>query len=80
MTFRLTYLYLHNNSIGGQNVGNVDAMTGLIKATQINLSGNTGMSCSELTTLINALGSPPVDTDNTTNPDVATNGVNCTNP
>jgi len=77
----LTRLLLNNNSIGGQNVGYVDALTGLINAEQIYLNGNAGMSCSELTTLINALGSPPVDTDsNPGTQDVATNGVNCTNP
>ena len=77
----LIYLFLNSNSIGGQNVGNVDALTGLINADRITLNGNAGMSCSELTTLINALESPPVDTDyNYTTMEVATNGVNCTNP
>jgi len=77
----LIHLGLNDNNIGGQNVGNVDTLTSLINATRIYLNDNTGMSCSELTTLINALGSPPVDTDNNTETtDVATNGVNCTNP
>ncbi|VAW94488.1 hypothetical protein MNBD_GAMMA23-2276 [hydrothermal vent metagenome] len=77
----LIYLRLSYNSFGGQNAGNVDTLTGLINAARIYLFGNTGMSCSELTTLINVLGSPPVDTDNNAaSTDVATNGVNCTNP
>ncbi len=77
----LTDLRLSYNNIGGQNTGNVDALTSLVNAIAINLSGNRSMSCNELTTLINALGSPPVNIDgNSATTDVATNGVNCTNP
>ncbi|MEE8388007.1 MAG: hypothetical protein V3R65_05475, partial [Acidiferrobacterales bacterium] len=77
----LTVLLLYNNSIGGQGVGNVNSLTSLTSATEIGLSGNIGMSCAELGTLITALGSPPVDTDyNTGTTDTATDGVNCTNP
>jgi len=85
---KLTNLYLRNNSIGGLGVGNVDSLTTLaltIPTGGIYLSGNVGMSCAELDTLINdptyGLGSPPVDTDNNlATVDVATNTVNCTNP
>ncbi len=77
----LTNLDLRDNKIRGQNTGNINAITSLVNATIINLSGNSGMSCTELTTLINALGSPPVNTDrNIATRDVATDGVNCTNP
>ena len=70
----LTTLSLFINSIGGQGFGNVDALVTLTSAMFIALTGNIGMSCSELTTLISALGSPPVDIG------AATDGVNCTNP
>lgn len=74
-------LKLNNNIIGGAGDGNVDALVTLTNLSAIYLNGNIGMSCSELDTLITALGSPPVDTDdNTMNSDVATDGVNCTNP
>ena len=77
----LTELYLDNNSIGGQGVGNVDSLITLASANGIYLTGNAGMSCAELTTLITALLSPPVDTDNNlATMDVATNTINCTNP
>ena len=74
---------LYSNSIGGPGVGNVDTLTSLTSATSIRLGGfsNISMSCSELTTLINALGSPPVDMDNNASTtDFANNGFNCTNP
>ena len=70
----LTNLYLNSNSIGGQGIGNVNALVTLTSATLIALTDNIGMSCSELTTLISALGSPPVEIG------AATDGVNCTNP
>ena len=70
----LNSLYLDSNSIGGQGIGNVDALVSLTSATTIVLTDNIGMSCSELTTLISTLGSPPVDIG------AATDGVNCTNP
>jgi hypothetical protein len=77
----LVQLDLRSNGIGGSGVGNVDSLTGLINANYIFLNGNIGMSCAELTTLITALGSPPVDTNNNPgNNDVATNGSNCTDP
>ena len=77
----LTSLHLGNNNIAGIGVGNVNSLVTLTSATTIYLSGNIGMSCSELGTLITTLGSPPVDTDfNFATSDVATDGVNCTNP
>ena len=72
----LTYLGLRSNSIGGQNVGNVDALTSLTNADPIDLRGNLGMSCAELTTLIAVLGSRRVIIEG----NVVTNGLNCTNP
>jgi internalin A len=77
----LTFLDISSNNIEGQNVGNVDDLATLVNANILYLYNNIGMSCSELDSLINALNSPPVDIDgdiNTT--DVATDGVNCTNP
>lgn len=77
----LATLTLRYNSIAGQGLGHVDALTTLTSATAIYLNGNIGISCSELDTLITALGSSPVDTDgNTGTADIATDGVNCTNP
>jgi len=72
----LTILNLRNNSIGAQDAGNVDALTSLVNATTIDLRGNRGVSCTELTTLITALGSRRVTIDG----NVVTDGVNCTNP
>jgi len=78
---KLRSLFLQNNNLGGLNVGNVDQLAGLISLTELFLMNNLNMSCSELDTLIIALGSPPVDTDNNESTvDVASNGVNCTNP
>jgi len=78
----LTVLYLYDNSIGGQGVGNIDALVTLTNVTKLYLKGNMGMSCNELAALITVLGSPPVDADdnNLATTDVATNGVNCANP
>lgn len=77
----LTELHINFGNIGGQGIGHVDALGSLTSATVIDLRGNTGMSCSELSSLISTLGSPPVDTDNNTGTtDTATDGVNCTSP
>ena len=76
--FTLTMI---NNKIGGQGVGHVDSLVNLLStATRINLSGNKTMSCSELTTLINALntGGTTVVTPTTASPTGA--GQNCTAP
>ena len=78
---KMNYLNLAYNNIGGQGVGRVDTLISMTNTTEILLTGNIGMSCNELTTLINALGSPPVDSDNQpTAPDVILPGSNCTNP
>ena len=80
---KMNDLYLYNNSIGGENVGNIDSLNTLTIAKKIGLQNNTGISCTELTSLITDLGSPPVNVDTTPNydnTDVATNGTNCTNP
>lgn len=72
-------LWLHNNNISGQGVGNVDSLSSLIDATSINLSNNINMSCDELSTLIAALISPPINVDNDgATADTAVNGTNCT--
>jgi len=81
----LTTLRLGSNSIGGQGIGNIDALVNLTSVVSLSMSNNIGMSCTELTTLINVRGSPPVDTDNngaTANVAVPVpgNGANCTNP
>jgi len=77
----LTALDLRSNKIGGAGIGKVDTLTELTKANYIFLQGNNAISCTELTTLIDSLGSPPVDTDNnlSTN-NIAIDGTNCTNP
>lgn len=77
----LVYLGLSDNSIGGQGPGKLDTLKSLTNAATIYLTNNINISCSELAILINSLGSPPVDTDSSTlTTDVASNGVNCTNP
>lgn len=79
---KMNDLYLYNNNIGGQGVGKVDSLKTLTAVKKIGLQNNIGMSCAELTTLITATGSPPVNVDTTPNydnSDVATNGTNCTN-
>jgi len=78
----LTSLELSDNKLGGQGVGHIDALTTLTNTKfGIYFNGNIGISCAELTTLINALGSPPIDTDrNLLTSEAAINGTNCTNP
>jgi len=77
----LTVLDLGSNKIGGQGVGHVNLLSSLTSTTALRLDNNKTMSCSELASLITALGSPPVDTDySLTDTDTATNGMNCTNP
>ena len=73
------FLDLNDNSLGGQNIGNVDELD-VLSLSRVMLSGNLNMSCVELGELIGALGSPPVDTDsNFSSVDAATPGINCTN-
>lgn len=69
----LDYLNLLNNNIGGQGVGNVDQLVTLTSASTLNISLNIAQSCSELQTLITALGA-------VVTPNNATDGVTCTNP
>lgn len=79
--YSLQNLNLSNNQIGGANVGRVDWLADLTRATYIGLGGNSAMSCVELVTLVEARGSPPVDLDGVPGSvDVPTAGVNCTNP
>ena len=80
----LKVVSLLSNSIGGQNVGNVDNLASLTAASTILLGDNTSMSCSEVTTLIGSLGSPPVNLNASGSssgyPHTAIAGSNCTNP
>lgn len=77
----LDTLLLRHNPIGGQGAGNVDALASLTAASSIVLGGNPTLSCAELGVLIDALGSPPVDTDwDYRHSDVVEPGVNCTEP
>lgn len=78
----LKTLSLLNNTIGGQGVGNVDDLVSLTVANAIILGSNPGMSCAELTALIDALGSPPVSVHPTGSlvAGTAQPGTNCTNP
>ncbi len=75
----LRQLSLTNATIGGQGVGNVNALKDMTQATSIRLNGanNIAMSCTELNTLITALN---VGGATVVNPAVAEAGVNCTNP
>jgi Leucine-rich repeat (LRR) protein len=70
----LQILDLSNNKIGDGQRGNVDSLTQLTLANSINLNNNLRMSCSELTTLISALGSNVVE------PSLADDGNNCLTP
>jgi len=75
-------LKLLTNSIGGQGVGNVDSLSTLTSASAIYLGSNLSMSCAEITSLISALGAPPVNihpTGSTPSP-APLDGSNCTNP
>ncbi len=47
------YLFLNNNNI----TSGVSSLVSLINAIRIDLSGNTSISCAELSTLVSALGS-----------------------
>ncbi len=71
----LDILYLPDNNIGGEGIGNVDALVTLTAATEINLTTNVTMSCSELTALVNDLPD-----GNVVSPNVPDPGVNCTSP
>ena len=48
----LQQLDLRNNQIGGQGVGNIDALVSLTTVSKIRLAGNLLISCAELTALI----------------------------
>lgn len=67
----LTHLNLRSNSIGGLGVGHVDSLVALTKATTIDLNTNSDMSCTELSTLIDATAAGVVD------PSPALPGNNC---
>lgn len=76
----LSFLVLSDNDLKGQGVGNIDDLS-ILPLFRVILSGNASMSCAELGSLINDLGSPPVDTDSYfTSIDTAIPGVNCANP
>jgi internalin A len=66
----LTTLDLGANSI----TTGVAALVTLAKANEINLNSNSGISCSELQTLIDALGTAVVS------PNSPSSGVNCVDP
>ena len=70
----LQKLDVRNNLVGGLGVGHVDALAGLTTVSQIWIQGNTGVSCVELTTLVDSLGFSAVDVG------AAIDGVNCTGP
>jgi len=65
---------LRNNLIGGAGIGLIDSLSSLSNVSQIWLSGNADLSCSELTTLVDVLGPAVVDLG----PPLP--GVNCTAP
>lgn len=70
----LQKLDLRNNRIGGLGVGKIDSLLSLANVTQIWLSGNVNMSCSELESLLLGLGPAAIDISS------AQSGVNCTFP
>ncbi len=51
---RLEVVRLQNNAIGIKGDGNVDKLTSLTQASDINIAGNKSISCTELTTLTSA--------------------------
>ena len=65
---------LRNNIVGGIGVGKIDSLSSLVNVSQIWLSGNANISCSELTTLVDALGPAVVDVG------LPQPGVNCSAP
>ena len=77
----LNHLDIGRNKIGGKGVGNAASLISLINVNKLLIGSNKSMSCSDLSVLITALGSLPVDTDGIeTNYDVASDGVNCKLP
>jgi len=70
----LQQLDLRNNQIGGQGVGNIDALSALTNTSKIRLQGNSLISCAELTALIDVVG------PNGTDLAEAQQGVNCQAP
>ena len=70
----LQQLDLRNNQIGGQGVGNIDALVSLTTVSKIRLAGNLLISCAELTALIGQLGPNAIDLGE------AQQGVNCQAP
>ena len=66
----LNYLSLVSNSL--QGTSNISALSSLTNTSTLALDNNVGISCTELQGLI-SLGLP-------VSPNVATNGVTCTNP
>ena len=52
--------HLSENLIGGQGVGHVDELVTLRNVRRLEVHHNPSMSCSELQTLTDALGAPPV--------------------
>lgn len=72
-------LDLRSNNFAGTNGGNIDHLSGLVNLTQLFLGANQDMSCQQLQTLLDSLGSPPVDLDgNIATQDSALAGSNCT--
>ncbi len=65
---------LRNNIVGGAGVGKIDSMSSLANVSQIWLSGNANLSCSELSILVDALGPAAVDIG------APQPGVNCLAP
>lgn len=71
---KLQKLDIRNNQLAGQSAGGIDALANLPNVTQIWLSGNPGLSCTELNALLLALGPSALDVNS------AVEGVNCTAP
>ncbi len=73
---KLEFLSLYSNEIGGRGVGNIASLATLVNITTyagLDLFENYGISCSELTVLVAALGSAVT-------PKRVWDGVTCTNP
>ena len=76
-----TITYLEVWAMSGGTLLNVDTLSTLTSATMLHFGSNAGTSCAAYTSLIAALGSPPVNIDFTyVYPNVPSPGVNCTLP
>ena len=78
---KLVELDVSRNEVGGKNKGNVASLRALRSLQILHLYDNDALSCDDAASLVQALGSPPVDLDSIpTNSDAAVEGENCVKP